>query len=247
MLKKQIRNLFAKADLQIFKSENAIYIPEEIMMRAYLLKATDSISGTVRTIFDVGANIGTYSHFISSIFPSAKVYAFEPISETFNLLKKNTSSKPNIHPVQLAFGSQAEEKKKIFLKQHSQWHSLANNSTWYDNPNNFENITVETIDEFMIENNIDTIDILKTDTEGYDFEVLKGAEKALGQSKIRLIVCEVGFNKHDIQHTYFNSIQEFLFDKGFRVLGFTGLEACYKIENKYGVGYCNCLFLNSDK
>jgi FkbM family methyltransferase len=247
MIKENIRKVFALSGYQIYKSENVLYIPEDVMMKAYLIKATEFLSGPVKTVFDIGANIGGFSRFVSGIFPSANVFAFEPISENFTALKNNTAEEKNIHPVKLAFGAKAEMNKKIFLKSDSQWHSLANNSTWHNNENNFENINIGMVDEYLAKNKLAVIDILKTDTEGYDLEVLKGADKALTENKIKVVVCEVGFNKDDIQHTLFNPVHEYLFGKGFRVMGFTGLQASYKIQNKFGVGYCNCIFLNSDK
>jgi hypothetical protein len=78
MIKENIRKVFALSGYQIYKSENVLYIPEDVMMKAYLLKATEFLSGPVKTIFDVGANIGGFSRFVSGIFPSANVFAFEP-------------------------------------------------------------------------------------------------------------------------------------------------------------------------
>jgi len=40
-------------------------------------------------------------------------------------------------------------------------------------------VTITTIDAFCSANNIDQISVLKTDTEGFDAEVLRGADKML--------------------------------------------------------------------
>jgi FkbM family methyltransferase len=247
MVKKGIRNLFGQLGFQIYKSENVLYIPEEILLKAYMLKAFESMNNTVRTIFDIGANIGNFTRFVSSVFPDAEVFSFEPVSANYSSLKKNSVENKKVHSYHFTLGSHPEQKKKLFLKEDSTWHSLANNDSWVLDENNFEYVTVETVDRFMNENSVRSIDILKTDTEGYDLEVLKGAEKALSENRIKMVICEVGFNKEDIQHTHFSAVQDYLFDKGFRVFGFTGLQACYEFNNKLGIGYCNCLFLNSDK
>ena len=45
---------------------------------------------------------------------------------------------------------------------------------------------VTTLDEFINENKIGTIDILKIDVEGFEFEVIKGAYSALEKNIINI-------------------------------------------------------------
>jgi len=92
-----------------------------------------------------------------------------------------------------------------------------------------------------------TVDILKTDTEGYDMNVLRGAEKALKERRIRVVVTEVGFDKGDLQHSFFGNVYEHLYQLGFSVFGFTGLGAICECQNGVGIGYCNCVFINVRK
>nr|BBH91612.1 hypothetical protein KTC_63630 [Thermosporothrix sp. COM3] len=42
-------------------------------------------------VLDVGANIGLFTLFCHSVCPSAKIYAFEPIAETFQTLRTNVA------------------------------------------------------------------------------------------------------------------------------------------------------------
>ncbi|HKI87806.1 MAG TPA: FkbM family methyltransferase, partial [Draconibacterium sp.] len=51
-------------------------------------------------------------------------------------------------------------------------------------------IQLEVLDAFLEENKIETIDFLKTDTEGNDFNVLLGAQKALKNKAIKIIQFE---------------------------------------------------------
>lgn len=41
-----------------------------------------------RIIFDIGANIGAASVYLSRKYPDVEVYAFEPVPDNFELLKK---------------------------------------------------------------------------------------------------------------------------------------------------------------
>ena len=62
----------------------------------------------VKTIFDIGANIGIYSVLFSRRFPDANIYAFEPVLENFEILQRHTKDIDNIHIYNLAFGSNDE-------------------------------------------------------------------------------------------------------------------------------------------
>jgi len=48
-------------------------------------------------------------------------------------------------------------------------------------------VSLETIDEFCAENNVRQVDIIKTDTEGHDLSVLRGASKMLTQGNVSAI------------------------------------------------------------
>ncbi len=64
-------------------------------------------------VFDVGANIGLFTLFVSQQYPSARIYAFEPITPIFETLRINTSlygSNVKLFPV----GLSQEEKTETF-------------------------------------------------------------------------------------------------------------------------------------
>ena len=54
---------------------------------------------------------------------------------------------------------------------------------------------ITTLDKYAKKNNINRIDILKIDTQGYEDKVLQGAEKYLLQNKIHLIQVELFFSE----------------------------------------------------
>ncbi|SOD60092.1 methyltransferase, FkbM family [Streptomyces zhaozhouensis] len=64
------------------------YLYEEIFVRqSYLPGLTDLPEGAV--VFDVGANIGMYSLFVSALHPSASLYSFEPVPPVCEVLRRN--------------------------------------------------------------------------------------------------------------------------------------------------------------
>src|SRR5262249_42479094 len=75
-------------------------------------------------------------------------------------------------------------------------------------------------DDFCADHGIERINILKTDTEGYDLHVLKGAERQLVHGKIDFIYVEVGFNKDDVAHSWFCGILDYLSSMGYQLFCF---------------------------
>ena len=69
-------------------------------------------------VFDVGANIGQTSMKLALSYPSARIYAFEPVEETFSKLKANVNEFPSISCYQAGFGNTIET-KKIFVYESS--------------------------------------------------------------------------------------------------------------------------------
>ena len=55
-------------------------------------------------------------------------------------------------------------------------------------------VPVQTLDECVREWNIDRIDLMKIDVEGYEPEVFAGAARTLADGKIKAVLCE--FNAH---------------------------------------------------
>ncbi len=62
------------------------------------------------TVFDVGANMGMFSLFVASRQPTARVHAFEPIPQNFQLLQMNLALHQlhHVHAVPFALGSRPE-------------------------------------------------------------------------------------------------------------------------------------------
>jgi FkbM family methyltransferase len=208
----------------------------------YLFKNIISREQTI-CCFDVGANVGQTAKKLSKYFPNSIIYSFEPVKETFELLEKNLFEYSNIHAYNLAMGA-TEGKVEIFHRANSEWNSLVGslNEGAKCTGASSEIIKVDTIDNFVKRNKISKINILKSDTEGFEMEVLEGAKYCLEHQLIDMIYIEVGFSKKDRQHTYFTCIMEELANYGY---GCSGLfEKCYTKNNV--ILYANALFCKTE-
>jgi FkbM family methyltransferase len=171
--------------------------------------------------FDVGANVGQSAIRYAKQFPSSRILSFEPCKETYAKLKENVACFPNIECYQSALAS----KIGSGLLRHgskSDLHSLI-----IDNPEkpgardiDFEAVDVQTIDQFCLEHQIDHVSYLKIDTEGGDFEVLKGAEGFLRNHKVDVIEVELGFSLDNDVHVPFQTVRFFLEQRSYFIFGF---------------------------
>ena len=134
------------------------------------------------TIFDVGANIGQSALYYKSKYPSATVYCFEPIKESYEQLLKNLASKNKMLFFNIAFGD-LSGKASMISKGTWSGNSLLNEEREsLVDPQNIEKVNISTVDEFCKANEIKHISYLKIDTEGGDLNVLKGAENCLSKN-----------------------------------------------------------------
>jgi FkbM family methyltransferase len=176
---------------------------------------------------------------------SPTIFCFEPFSANFEKLSKNISTLRGVHSYKLAMGSSVSN-IEVPLAPHPEWHSIANRDSWNDGRNGTEKVDVTTLETFFMEQRISAPIILKTDTEGYDLEVLKGAKSLLENHIISIIMCEVGFNIEDKQHSYFPHIFDYLLGFGYRLYAID--EQCsYKGKswgNTVSIGYANAWFVS---
>src|SRR5207253_4668851 len=97
---------------------------------------------------------------------------------------------------------------------------------------------VRTIDSYCAERGITIIDILKSDTQGFDLEVIKGAARLLEQRRIQLIYMEITFSDMYKGLPRFDEIYGFLADRGFALVSF------YDFYYQHGrAGWTDALFV----
>ncbi|MDW8245698.1 MAG: FkbM family methyltransferase [Sandaracinaceae bacterium] len=70
----------------------------------------------IRTVIDVGANVGQFAQFARKKFKNAKIYCFEPIPEAYAKLKEWTEKDGHSLAYPLALG---EENKRVEFFVHS--------------------------------------------------------------------------------------------------------------------------------
>jgi len=116
---------------------------------------------------DVGAHIGAFSVYSASLNKGRKVYAFEPESNNYKMLKKNISinSLHNIQPYNIAVAGKTGKGFLALGRAGTQSHSLFRKSK-----KTKEVKTISLNDIFRV-NKINECDFLKMDCEGAEYDI----------------------------------------------------------------------------
>jgi FkbM family methyltransferase len=144
-----------------------------------------------RIIFDVGANIGTYTKATLSICPAAKIFAFEPHPVTFQRLCQNVGADATV--LNVALGDQCGVTTLYDFADQPFSTAASLNQGVVSLPERGvveHRVEVTTVDEVCKLRQIDHIALLKLDTEGTELKVLRGATRMLAENRIGMIQFE---------------------------------------------------------
>lgn len=179
--------------LGILNYQSSYLTGEKVWLKNYLKDRTNPV------ILDVGANVGDYSKNILSLNKNCTIYAFEPHPITYSKLISSIVSK-NFYAFNVGIGNKNEilELYDYDIKDGSSHASLYKDVIKDLHKGNPISHSVEIIilDDFIKTHNIETVDLLKIDTEGNEFNALLGCEESIRSKKIKAIQFE--FNEMNI-------------------------------------------------
>lgn len=150
------------------------------------------------TFIDVGANLGYYSIAAARwVGDTGRVFAFEPIPRTRQILEQNIALNQctNIEVLPFACSSKIGRARMVTGKD-SGWSRLAQHSE------GDTEVELITLDRFVEDHGLTSVDVLKVDVEGLDFEVIRGALQTIDRFR-PVVLAEV-----EHTHNYGTSIAE---------------------------------------
>lgn len=202
------------------------------MVALRLLKLINSVDLTnVTRILDIGSWHLLQSIEFASIFSDARIDAFEPVPNSFEICKANLNAivpeKRNriaIHNLALSNVNGSIPFFEIDIEQSSHANVGASSMLKFidglnGTPFNQNLIQKEievpssTLDSWCVENGVEHIDIMWVDIQGAELLLFQGAEKIL--SKTRIIMTEAGLQPYYEGHTLKDDIDSYLFKLGF--------------------------------
>ncbi len=190
----------------------------------------------LNVIIDVGAHKGETIDLFLKNFNPKKIFSFEASKKNFEILNKKISvykyKYPNtqIYLENKALGNMSElrEFKQMkesssstfaninfdsdYLKKKKFFLGIKDNKELFD----ISKIKITPLSNYLYENNLHEIDLLKIDTEGYEFQILKGAERDL--QKFELIFFEHHYDNMIKKGYTFSDINNLLISKKFKLI-----------------------------
>src|SRR5436190_9291787 len=124
--------------------------------------------------FDIGAHIGFYSMMAAKLHKTIKIFSFEPIPHTFELLSNNIliNDLNNIYPFNIGLLDK-NNKVNFYLNLIMSGNASAYN---IEEIKDIEQVSVNVtlLDDFFYKEKINKLDIIKCDVEGSELLVLQG-------------------------------------------------------------------------
>ena len=179
-----------------------------------LLAAAD-----IRVIYDIGANVGTWTLLANAVMPHATIHAFEPLSDHCNRFASNTRAVSNVTLHRVALGAE-EKAARLHVMDFSDASSVLplaeiGQSTFGTREIDQRTVQVRALDRYRREHQLPFPDLMKLDVQGYEAEVLRGAVECV--AKATAIITEVSFAAFYRDQPLFADIVRMLDDHGFRL------------------------------
>jgi FkbM family methyltransferase len=170
---------------------------EELVVEAVLRNRP---AAGAAVFIDCGANIGEYSlmaYRLSERLRSGSVllHSLEPSAYTFEQLRGRVSAvcpQGQIQPHRLALSDKPDPAAKFRVNALGGGTNTLHGGT-EDPAAHFEQVQVTTLDLFCEQHAIPTVDLLKIDTEGNDYNVMIGARQMLASGRIRVVQFEYNY------------------------------------------------------
>lgn len=201
------------------KSALADYIKDRIKhpsMRA-TLRRLSSCGFTPRHVADVGAYEGEFAALVRSVWPETAISCFEPQPDKCRIMQTKFAADGRIAVFNELLAAQSGQELELSLVETAS-SVLKEHTTQHGNSLKLRSLT---IDDWCRKQQGQAPDLLKLDVQGYELEVLKGAESSL--AGIEAIIAEVNFLDIHVGVPLLHDITAWLQQRGFVAHDICGL------------------------
>lgn len=196
-----------------------------------------------KTIIDVGAYHGSFAQEVLKINKDLFVHVFEPFTESYQVIKEKFNGHSSVI-INHAAVSDVKGTAVLNINSFKETNSLLASSEVNESINaltksqSAETVNVVRLDEYCIENNIGHIDLIKIDTQGNSYAVLKGMEYLLKNKKVDYLYVEAEFVEIYKNEKLFSEIELLMRDMGYSIVDLYNLNYI----NNEKLGWCDVLF-----
>ncbi len=164
---------------------------------------------------DIGANRGNWSACVHAsllrLNKNGIIYAFEPTRSTFAFLEARFNENLFIKLNRMALSDQDGEANFYVVGAMAGTNSLCEHQG-----GEVERVERRTLDGFLLAEGIAGVSFVKSDTEGHDMSVLRGAERSLKKGLIDLWQFEYN-HRWAADHSYLRDVFQFIADKPYHL------------------------------
>lgn len=140
---------------------------------------------------DIGANLGYYALMMSKLVgKNGNVHAFEPVPINYEILCKNVelNNYSNIACYDVAMGSSSGYFNFLLHDKSNCGKMLEGSIRKNKDATKVIKVNTITVDSFVEQYNIQNINFIRMDIEGYEYEVFKGMHKTLSLPNLKMLV-----------------------------------------------------------
>ena len=185
-----------------------------------------------KIIFDVGAFCGDWTRNCLKVFPDSNYFLFEAQKDMADSLKMMETGQIVIENMFLG------ENDGTYVDFYE---AGTSSSAFRFGPHTSIKKNTTSLDNYCMGNSINTIDILKLDVQGYELNILKGAQTIL--KNVNLIITEVSFIDVYIDCPLVNEVIQFLDGNQFQLFDIVDFRR-REIDNH--LWQCDMFFIKKD-
>lgn len=176
----------------------------------------------IRTVLDIGANVGQFAVQIQRLLPDARLYSFEPLVGCYNQLVETMGCFPRFRAFNCAVGDR-NGRAQIYCNDFTPSSSLLPMGPLHVEAFPFteratpQEIEVRRLDD--VTNGLDLVDnvLIKIDVQGMEDKVILGAEAVLSRASI--LIVETSFEVLYQGQALFDAVYDLLRERGFVYMG----------------------------
>ena len=154
--------------------------------------AVDCIKNDNPVVFDVGANVGEWSHKYRALMGKGRLFMFEPQRSCQEAIEQKHI--PGAELIKAAVGKERGTLTLYFSSPMDGTASLhkPEDSYFKDRTYSGQSVEVISLDQFISERGIAFVDFIKFDIEGHELEALIGLKESIASRRINAFAFEFG-------------------------------------------------------
>ena len=198
----------------------------------------------IRTVLDIGGNVGRFSKTMEYLFPDAQIAAFEPLPSCYDKMSKLMGDYSNYKGYNMGLGD-VDSTLEMDLSSHDPSSSLLPMADLHRDafPNAGSSQKVKVAVKRLDDLNLNIVGplMIKVDVQGFEDKVILGGLETF--TKAKLLMLELSFQELYEGQPFFDDIYNLIKPLGFKFYGNMGLMQ----HPKTGIPLdADCLFVNEN-